>query len=228
MTSISSTELKSITANLGADRCGIAPAERFDGAPNGFHPRDVYSKCKSVMVFLKQMPPESIQAENPVVYAHTSHILYDLLDKIGLKLCYTFENRGIHAVLVPTDVPYLEWNAEKMHGMGLISMRHAARNAGLGILGRNTLLINREMGNMVYIGAILVDAALEPDPIVTGFDCPPDCSLCLDACPVKALDGITANQKRCRKYSILQHPRGWDIYTCSKCRAVCPYKSGAG
>ncbi|TSA24198.1 MAG: epoxyqueuosine reductase [Bacteroidetes bacterium] len=172
------------------------------------------------------MPPEAINAENPVIYTHASHLLYDALDKIGLNLCYALENRGIHAVPVPTDVPYLHWDAENKHGMGIISMRHAAYNAGLGILGRNTLLINGELGNLVYIGAILIDAAIEPDPIVTDFDCPPNCTLCLDACPIKALNGITVNQKRCRQYSTLEHPRGWDIYTCSECRQVCPYKTG--
>jgi epoxyqueuosine reductase QueG len=88
------------------------------------------------------------------------------------------------------------------------------------------LLINRELGNLCYIGAILIDAALDPDPIVTDFACPPDCSLCLDACPVEALNGVTVNQKLCREFSTLEHARGWDIYTCSKCRQVCPLRTG--
>jgi len=223
---LASEEVKAVAFGLGADRCGISSAERFDDAPKGFHPCDIYSKCKSVVVFLKQMPPEAINAENPVVYTHTAQLLYDALDKIGLNLCYAVEKRGIKTVPVPTDVPYLYWDAEMKHGMGIISMRHAAYNAGLGILGRNTLLINRELGNLVYIGAALIDAALEPDPIVTDFACPPDCNLCLDACPVEALDGVTVNQKLCREHSTLEHPRGWDIYTCSKCRRICPLGAG--
>ena len=139
------------------------------------------------------------------------------MDKIGLNLCYALEKRGIHAVPVPTDVPYLHWDAENKHGMGIISMRHAAFNAGLGILGRNSLLINRELGNLVYIGAILIDAALDPDPtIVDDFACPSDCRLCLDACSVEALNGVTVNQKLCREHSTLEHVRGLDIYMCSK------------
>jgi len=223
---LAAEEIKSLALGLGADQCGIASTERFDGAPNGFRPRDVYSRCKSVVVFLKQMPPEVINAENPVVYTHTSHLLYYTLDKIGLNLCFSLEKQGIHAVPVPTDVPYLSWDPENMHGMGIISMRHAAFNAGLGILGRNTLLINRELGNLVYIGAILIDAVYDPNPIVTDIACPPDCSLCTDVCPVEALDGFTVNQMLCRKYSTLEHPRGWDIYTCSKCRQVCPLRTG--
>ena len=223
---LAAEDIKAIALGLGADKCGISSAERFDDAPKGFQPRDVYSRCKSAVVFLKQMPPEVIDAESPVVYTHTAHLLYDALDKIGLNLCISLEKRGIHAVPVPTDVPYLHWDAENKHGMGIISMRHAAYNAGLGILGSNTLLINRELGNLVYIGAILIDAPVDPNPIVTDFACPPGCRLCLDACPVQALDGVTVIQKLCREHSTLEHARGWDIYTCSKCRRVCPLKTG--
>lgn len=218
--------VKSIALSLGADKCGISGTDRFDAAPPGFHPVDVYSKCKSVIVFLKQMPSDAILAEHPVVYSHTAYQIYTALDQTGLNLCSALEKHGIHTVPVPTDVPYLYWDEEAKRGMGVISLRHAARNAGLGILGRNTLLINHEYGNMVYIGAVLVDTEFAPDPLETGFSCPPHCDLCLEACPVNALDGITVNQKLCRKYSCMLHPRGWDIYTCNACRKVCLYRNG--
>lgn len=224
---ITADEVKDIAIEQGADRCGIAHVNRFEGAPNGFRPRDIYGACKSVVVFLKRMPSAAINAErNPVVYTHTANQLYSALDTIGLNLCYQLEKKGIKSVPVPTDVPYLHWEPDRMHGMGILSMRHAARQAGLGILGRNTLLINRELGNLVYIGAILTNSALKSDPIVDDFDCPPDCRLCIDACPVQALDGVTVNQKLCREHSTLEHPRGWDIYWCSKCRMVCPLRMG--
>jgi len=223
---ITSEEIKSITLHLGADKYGIASIDRFASAPSGFSPTDVWSKCKSVIVFLMKLPSEVILAENPVPYTHTAHLLYSALDQIGLNLCSQLEKLNINAVPVPTDDPYLFWDADNKHGMGIISLRHAAFNAGLGILGRNTLLINRDLGNMVYIGAVLIDTEIEPDPMVDDFSCPENCRLCLDACPVKALDGVTVNQKFCREFSFFQHPRGWDIYTCSKCRSVCLWRTG--
>ena len=72
---LSSKEIKSIVFDLGADFCGIAAADRFCSAPKGFRPADVYSGCKSVVVFLKRMPPEVIKAENPVPYSHTADLL---------------------------------------------------------------------------------------------------------------------------------------------------------
>ena len=222
---VTAEEIKSIVINLGADKCGIASIDRFSSAPEGFHPTDIWSKCKSVVVFLKRMPPEVIMAENPVPYSHTADLLYSALDQIGLNICPELEKHDIHVVPVVTDVPYLSWDAKNKHAMGILSMRHAAFNAGLGILGRNTLLINRDFGNMVYIGAVLLDTEVEPDPIVDDFICPLNCRLCLDACPVKALNGVTVNQKLCREISFIQHPRGWDIYTCTACRKVCPYRN---
>ncbi|HPI86703.1 MAG TPA: hypothetical protein PLR01_10040 [Bacteroidales bacterium] len=225
---LSAEQIKTLALSLGADRCGIADAARFDDAPKGFQPRDIYSKCHSVIVFLKRLPVEVLRSGNPVVYTHTAGFLYRELDRIGMELCYRLEKEGIHPVPVPTDDPYMHWEPERMHGMGILSMRHSARNAGLGILGRNTLLINEEMGNIVYIGAVLVDAILEADPLVTDFHCPPHCRLCIDACPVGAFDGVTVIQERCRKHSIASHPRGWSLYTCSACRAACPYAEGTG
>jgi len=222
-----SEAIKSMTLRFGADKCGIAGIDRFSSAPSGFHPVDIYSKCRSVVVFLKKLPSEMILAENLVPYTNTALVCYSILDQIGLNLCTNLEALHIHAVPVPSDDPYLYWDAENMRGMGIMSLRHAAFHAGLGILGRNTLLINRELGNMVYIGAVLTDAAIEPDPMVDDFTCPPDCRLCLDACPAQALNGITVIQKKCREKSFIRHVRGWHIYQCANCRKACPYRNGS-
>jgi len=79
---------------------------------------------------------------------------------------------------------------------------------------------------MVNLGTVMVSATLAPDPVIHEFACPPKCELCLDACPVHALDDTTVNQKLCREISCFQHARGWDIYGCSKCRQVCPLRTG--
>ncbi len=74
-----------------------------------------------------------------------------------------------------------------MHGQGILLIRHAAHNAGLGIHGRKTLLLTPEFGNMVYIGTVLTDIEIEPDDLINNVECPPNCRVCLDPCPQKAL-----------------------------------------
>jgi epoxyqueuosine reductase len=224
----SSADIKEIVKTLGADACGIANVERFSGTPKGFNPIDVYEKCKSVIVFLKKMPNEAIMANSPVPYTHAAYLLYSELDRIGLNLCRKLESIGIPSVPIPTDTPYLYWDAKRTHGMGIISLRHAGYLAGLGFLGRNTLLINQEFGNMVYIGAVLTNANLEPSPLVDNMSCPQNCKICLESCPSKALDGNTVNQSLCRKTSFIKTERGFDIYTCSECRKLCPLRIGKG
>lgn len=67
-----SKQLKDFAIQVGAHACGIANIERFEHAPQGFNPKDVFSQCKSVIVFIKQMPTAFIEAENPIPYTlHT-------------------------------------------------------------------------------------------------------------------------------------------------------------
>lgn len=219
---IPSEKVKEIALSLGADLCGISSIERFAEAPEGFRPPDIWSNCKSVVVFLKRIPQQSIKAEHPVIYSHSATTAYQILDRIGFNLSLALQDNGINAVPVPTDIPYLFWDEENKKGMGILSLRHAGLNAGLGILGRNTLLMNPELGNMIYIGAVLTDTTLDEDPLITDFSCSEGCALCIEACPVNALDGQTVNQKACRSASSLSHARGWDIYICNECRKVCP------
>ena len=223
---LDAVEIKAIALGLGARECGIAHPDRFAEAPSGFRPRDLYPDCQSVVVFLKEMPEEIILQDNPIPYPHAAYQLYAELDRLGIALCRTLEAEGMHAIPVPADAPYLHWEAEREHGMGILSLRHAAVRAGLGVLGRNTLVINKRFGNMVYIGAVLTDALLQADPMLVQDACPSGCRVCLDFCPVGALDGITVNQALCRKQSFFKTPRGFDLYACNLCRRLCPLRLG--
>ncbi|HEY3423361.1 MAG TPA: epoxyqueuosine reductase [Negativicutes bacterium] len=218
--------IKEFAVTLGADGCGIADIARFEGAPEGYHPKDIFSKCKSVVVFIKQMPTDAIFAENPVPYTHTAYKMYEEIDRIAMELCRFFQNNNNKALLIPADVPYLSWDQENMHGKGILSLKHAAVMAGLGIMGKNTIFMNASLGNMVYIGAVLIDKEVETDPMVEDFKCPENCRHCLDTCPQHAMNGITVNQKLCREHSFFKAGRGWDLYNCNQCRKVCPFRTG--
>jgi epoxyqueuosine reductase QueG len=219
-------EVKAMARRLGARACGIASPDRFADAPDGFRPEDIYRDCRSVIVFLKEMPGDIILQENPIPYTHAAYQIYAELDRLGMDLCRLLEAQGFGAVPIPTDTPYLHWEPERSHGMGILSLRHAAVRAGLGVLGRNTLLIHECFGNLVYIGAVLANAEFEADPVLVAKVCPEGCSVCLDACPVGALDGTTVDQARCRKQSFFKTPRGFDLYACNRCRRLCPLRLG--
>ncbi len=52
---MTSVEVKTAAYDLGADLCGIAPVDRFAGAPKGFRPDDIWQDCRSMLVFAKKL-----------------------------------------------------------------------------------------------------------------------------------------------------------------------------
>ncbi len=219
-------KIKAIARDLGADLCGIASVERFQNTPDGFNPADIYSKCKSVIVFAKRVPAGSLSAESCIPYTHVSDIITDEVDSLGIKLCLILEDLRIEAVPIPSDDPSEYWEAENQYARGILSMRHAGYLAGLGVMGKNTLLVNEKNGNMIQIGAVLVDIKLDSDPLATYTVCRPKCNLCIDKCPQKALNGETVNQKNCRTLSIVVNKRGYVLKECNQCRLICPSALG--
>jgi epoxyqueuosine reductase QueG len=223
---IGSKEVKALAMELGADLCGLASVERFEGAPAGHKPQDIYPECRSVIVLAKRIPVGLLHSKSPVPYTHANRLVNQELDNLAIVLALALEDKGMKAVPLPCDDPYEHWEPERQYGAGLLSMRHAGYLAGIGVLGRNTLLKNDKYGNMIKVGAILVDAALEPDPIAEYGACPPKCRLCIDSCPAKALDGVTADQRLCRPSSNNVNERGFSLTVCNKCRTVCPHCRG--
>lgn len=223
---IDSERVKEIVKTLGADLCGIAPAKRFSKAPKGFHPADIYKDCKSVVVFAKKVSTGSLNISSCVPYTLVNNIMMQEVDRLGMELALSLENYGIRAVLIPSDDPYEHWEPERSYGRAILSLRHAGHLAGLGVLGRNTLLMNKDYGNMVQIGAVLVDIELQEDPIAAYEGRPPDCSLCIDSCPKEALDGKIVNQQLCRSLSNYRTEKGYILKKCNLCRSVCPYCVG--
>jgi epoxyqueuosine reductase QueG len=219
---IESKDIKDIIRSLGADLCGIAPVERFNEAPKGFHPKDIYKDSKSVVVFAKRLPVESLFATSCVPYTYVNNIITQKVDDLGFEVALKLEDQEIRAVPIPSDDPYEYWEPENSYGRAILSLRHAGHLAGLGVLGKNTLLINDEFGNMIQIGAVLVPVELEGDTIATYEGCPPDCNLCMESCPVKALNGRTVNQKLCRPRSNYRTDKGYILKKCNECRKVCP------
>lgn len=219
---LSAQKVKETAISLGADLCGIASAGRFASAPEGFRPTDIFSKCRSVIVFAGRIPAGTVFAATPVPYTQIKEVSTRALDNIGMRLGLLLEEEGALTVPIPGDDPYEYWEPENMYGRGILSMRHAGHLAGLGILGKNTLLLNERYGNMIQIGAVLTDVELEQDPLSTLESCPEKCAACIDACPQKALDGITVNQKLCRSFAYPATEKGYVLLNCNLCRRSCP------
>lgn len=223
---ISNEIIKKVAFGLGAQLCGIAPIERFSGAPSGFHPNNIFSETKSVIVLAKLFPEGAFQANSLVPYTATNDVLLNEVIQITCNLCNALErNDGLTAVPIPSE-PYEYWDDEKKEGKGILSLKHAGYLAGLGSIGRNSLLANQEYGNRLVLGAALLNIPFEGDMITDHDFCDDNCNLCIDGCSVHAINGGVVNQKLCRSNSMNLTKKGYMLYICNECRSVCPNGSG--
>jgi len=217
--------LKRLALKNGVDLCGIAPVERFRGAPEGFRPTDIYPSTKSVLVFAKRVPQAALLSRSLVPYKFASDVVLDEVFRITCDLSLRLQDLGVAAVPIPSE-PYEYWDVEKNEGRGILSLKHAGHLAGLGIMGKNTLLTNNKLGNRITLGALLLNVSLKGDPIAKYRICKEDCNACITSCPAKALDGKSIVQKLCREKSQLTTPKGYSLYVCNTCRTVCPAGEG--
>lgn len=219
------SKIKLILKNLGSDLCGIANVDRFNSAPEGFHPKDLYADCKSAIVFAKAVPKGLINVDPKFIYNNIKDVCIKEIDRIAYLAALEIEEMDGMAVPLPCNTPYEYWNQKNMEGKGLLSMKHAAVLAGLGSLGKNTLLVNKKYGNMINVGVILTNLDLVSDPISEDL-CIRDCKICIDNCPAGAIKKNHVEQKLCRKESSGITEKGFEVTLCNKCRTLCPMKIG--
>jgi len=215
--------VKELFSSLGADLCGIASVDRFDAAPKGFHPLDVFPECKTVVSFACRFPVAALACKTDVIYTRVRNSLTAKVDAIALDACIELERRGIRAVPIPATESVLDEATGRKRSV--VSQKHAAQAAGLGTIGRHSLLITPQFGSMVWLGAVLTNAELEADPLLESL-CQ-NCCLCVDACPANALEHAEVNQTACSAYAFEVDPVTQQrLITCHKCRDACPHLTG--
>jgi epoxyqueuosine reductase len=214
--------IKNIAFQHGADLCGIASIERFKDAPVGFRPIDIYADTKSVVVVAKKFPEGPFFSNSPIPYTSVNDkLLHEVILLTCHLACLLEQEKGVFAIPIPSE-PYEYWDDENREGRGILSLRHAGYLAGLGNLGKNTLLTNKQYGNRIVLGAVLLNIEVDSDQLQEYDFCHDNCSLCIKNCPSGALDGKRVNQKLCREHSQGLTKKGDPIYLCNECRKICP------
>ena len=239
--------IKAKALELGLDLCGIAKADFLDEEKENFHfwlekgyhgemgymanniekrldPRLLVENTKSIVVVgLNYFPQEQQKdPQAPVIakYAYGKDYHFVLKDRLNKLLEYINTEIGeVSGRAFVDSAPVLE---------------HAwAKKAGLGWIGKNSLLLNRKIGSFLFLGELLIDMELEyENPIYQDF-CG-GCSKCIRSCPTGAItEPYVVNGSKCISYftielkgEIPEVVKGQfenRVFGCDICQDVCPW-----
>lgn len=182
---ITSEKIKNFVREQGGDLVGITTADCFETTSQRRGPKFVMPSASSVVVFAQRLLVGSIESPSDMIVTFQTIALYEDLYRIAYRLGRFLEQNGYRAAIVPPYSP-VEMSLETKGFLGEVSLRHVAKAAGLGTLGKNNLLITQEFGPRIRLCAVVTTAELEPDKPTTEEFCS-DCESCISSCPVDAL-----------------------------------------
>jgi len=176
-------EIEDFLGKFGVFKVGIADPELgFRMVRSGCHPRDVMENCNSVIVFAFHV---GLDYYTTLDYCQKedveSRILNIYRDWVALKLVHFLQDKGYEAA-----VPHGYMNAKAK--IARLSLKLAAYEAGIGVLGRPNILITPEYGPRVILRAVLTDASIQSDEPLTDFNPCRKCDTCVKLCPANAID----------------------------------------
>jgi epoxyqueuosine reductase len=250
---VTAASIKEKAASLGFDLCGIAPVDVF---PELSFLQDWLAKgYGGEMAWMARTAERRADVRHVVPGARSVIVTGTLYNTdrpysgevpadVARISRYAWGD-DYHDVLKARLDELLEWmreqeaepfDARAYVDTGPVQERVYAQYAGLGWIGKNTCLINPELGSWLFLGEIICTLPLEPD--TQGLEQCGSCTRCLEACPTNALvEPGVLDSNRCLSYLTIElrseipdehRPAlGSHIYGCDICQEVCPYNRPA-
>lgn len=182
----------------GVDLVGFSSIDRFSDLPAKARPTSALPKCKSVIVIgsqLFQALTKKLTVHRKIgevsfrdfYNAHSETVNIDLT-QTGYRIARFLTNQGYPSINVGQDL------TDYRTITGAFSFKYAAENAGLGVIGKNGLLLTPSYGPRVRLSAVLTEAPLAEDSILAQDLCR-DCDVCHKVCPSGALKAPSEDGK---------------------------------
>jgi epoxyqueuosine reductase len=195
-------------------------------------PREILPECKSILVLATPYTPNR----------WSSSEAYRDQNTVDTRIASYAQGADYHDILPARMKELVHFIEDQVEGpvknryyidTGPILERDLAQRAGIGWIGKNTMLIHPKRGSYFFLSEILLDLELEPDaPFVT--DHCGTCTRCIEACPTDCiLPDRTLDATRCISYLTielkedipddLRDKMGNWIFGCDICQMVCPW-----
>lgn len=207
---ISAEDIKAKARALGADLVGIADGEAMNQNPpdpeNPRRPKDISDyDADRVIVLAKRINSGTtrIKRWDERHKYYNDELAVTALEETALELVLWLENQGYPALIVPpTHVdPWRYGGDPEQHMEPLLSLEHAAVEAGMGTLGLNLQLLTPEYGPRVVLSAVLTSAPVETGAPMQETLCHgPECGRCLQSCPGDVIGHWDRDWEACDSY----------------------------
>ena len=207
---LTAAEIKAKARSLGADLAGIADGAALERNPPDpkapRRPSDITDlDAGRVIVLAKRVSRGTarIPAWNDRHKYYNDELALTRLEEASLELVYWLEDNGYPSIIVPpTHVdPWTYAGDPNAHLGTLLSLPHAAVEAGLGTLGLNLQLLTPEYGPRVLLTAVLCSVDVEPDRrMETALCLGPSCGRCLKTCPADAVQHWERDWPACDRF----------------------------
>jgi len=250
---LTSAAIKSHARSLGFDLCGIAPVDAFpeldylqEWLAQGYDAgMEWMRRSGERRADVRQIIPDARSVIVTATLYNTDRPYSQALPPDVARISRYAWGDDYHDVLKRRLDALLAWMREASPApfeargyvdTGPVQERVYAQYAGLGWIGKNTCLINPEIGSWLFLSEIICTLELEPD--TQGLDGCGSCTRCLEACPTGALvDAGALDASRCISYLTIEHrgplpdalapEMGPHVYGCDICQEVCPYNRPA-
>jgi epoxyqueuosine reductase len=249
---VTSAEIKGRAAELGFDLCGIAPAGDFKEL--GFLPEWLSRGYAGEMHYLHRsaerradvravMPSARSVIALGTAYNSDRPYSTETADPSAALIARYAWGDDYHEVIQQRMDALVAWMRERggldfearaYVDTGPVQERVYAQYAGLGWIGKNTCVINPEIGSWLFLSEIICSLPLAPD--VPSLDQCGTCRLCIDSCPTGAIvDPYVVDATRCLSYLTIElkgpipiedrESIGRHAYGCDVCQEVCPWNA---